>query len=187
MTLVLLGAVRTLSLLLLIAVTALAGEPKAKKLFPKGAQEANPNELTVYEYEDASGLQQVETLAEVPPKFRAKAKRITMTRSESSARSEPARLRETPKNGSPVYRGQDRASSNESGPTRAQAAPAAQTVVYCQYSYNRGMAPMKASYCTSGSVSAANETCEKQTFERFKEAIPCSCTDDKTYISTRCN
>jgi hypothetical protein len=45
---------------------------------------------------------------------------------------------------------------------------------------------MQGSHCTSGQVNDATASCEKANLSRFKAAISCWCTDDKSYISTRC-
>ncbi len=46
---------------------------------------------------------------------------------------------------------------------------------------------MKDSYCTSGSVSDATRRCNRKAQAEHAGAGPCSCTDDATYISTRCD
>ncbi len=172
---------------LVVSSAGLAAEPKPQA--PQNQDTEDPNALTFYEYDDGSGPQQVELLTDVPKKYRAKAKRITMNRTYGFTPAPNASR--GPREQTPERRTSTRAdpmpsAGESSGPKKAPAPPAPKTVVYCQYFYFQGQAKLKDSYCTSGAGSDATAQCEKTTFARFKEAIPCSCTDDKTYISTRC-
>jgi hypothetical protein len=124
---------------LLASVVATAAEPRAH---PEAADD--PNALTFWEYEDASGLQQTERLEDVPKKYRSKAKRISMSRTYGAG------PQERPVNGKQARPG---------SPGRRAKCRVLPVLLFSRRGPNA---------------------------RQPKAAISCWCTDDTSYISTRC-
>jgi hypothetical protein len=58
--------------------------------------------------------------------------------------------------------------------------------VFCKFKFIIGTAWKERSYCTSGSVSQATDSCNASARGMGADVAPCWCTDDAQYIGSRC-
>jgi hypothetical protein len=72
-------------------------------------------------------------------------------------------------------------------PPRPSNQPASTKKVHCIFKYFQGLNWMQYGYCTSGDVSEATAKCDADATAKHPGHSPCYCSDDPTWISTRCN